>query len=146
MTLAGFRFHHFGLAASQPDRAERLLQGLGYTCGSALHDPLQAVWLRWCSHPTAPAVEIVSPTEEAGPLARVLAGQASSFYHLCWETDLCSEDAVKVLKAGGSRVVTVRAPLPAILFGGRRVSFHSVQGFGLVEILESEVCSSGTSI
>ena len=135
--LAGLRFHHFGLAAAQPVRAEAMLRQLGYRCGEAVHDPLQDVLLRWCTHETAPAVEIVSPVGEGGPLTRLLAAQPSSFYHLCWETDLGCEATLAAMQAAGLRAVTVREPLPAVLFGGRRVSFHMVQGFGLIELLES---------
>ena len=75
-------------------------------------------------------------TDPNGPLRSVLAQAPSSFYHLCWEVP-GTDAALAHWAAAGLRVVTVRAPLPAVLFGGRRVSFHVVQGFGLVELLEA---------
>lgn len=135
--LPGLRFHHFGLAATDPARAAAFVVRLGYDCGPSVFDPLQNVHLRWCERKGAPAVEIVSPADNEGPLGRILAGQASSFYHLCYEIDVDTATALESLRADGSRIITVVGPLPAVLFDGRRVSFHAVQGFGLVELLES---------
>lgn len=136
--LAAFSFHHFGLAAVDPVRATAFVAQLGYHCSSAVFDPLQNVHLRWCECDCAPAIEIVSPAERDGPLGRILIDQPSSFYHLCYEIEVTTTDALDTLRVGGARVVTVLAPLPAVLFDGRNVSFHMVQGFGLIELLEAE--------
>lgn len=130
-----FRLHHFGLAAAHPDRAVRALQGLGYVERRAVWDPLQRVHLRWCEREGDVAVEVVTPGGEGGPLDRILAEQASSFYHLCYEISNGLEDALAGLQATGSRAVTVVPPTSAVLFGGRKVSFHMVQGLGLIELL-----------
>ena len=136
----GFRFHHFGLAAKVPSRAVRLLQAWGYSCEEVVHDPLQNVDLRWCTRAAAPSVEIVSAAGKNGPLSAILAAQGTSFYHLCYEIDLATASAVGRVQAEGFRIMTVREPLPAILFGGRLVSFHVIDGFGLVEFLEAGAC------
>ena len=132
----GFAFHHFGLAVADPARALAFLAQMGFACGSRVSDPLQRVDLVWCSHAQMPSVELVIATDPDGPLRSVLAQAPSSFYHLCWEVPGI-DAAVAHWTGSGLRVATVRAPLPAILFGGRRVSFHMVQGFGLVELLEA---------
>lgn len=135
--LPGLAFHHFGLAAREPERAAAFLAATGYRCGDVVHDPLQGVDLRWCERAGSPSVEIVSPTPAGdGPLASVLAAQGTSFYHLCYEIDDSLDVVLARLQSEGIRLVTVRAPLPAVLFGGRRVSFHVARGFGLVELLE----------
>lgn len=130
-----FDLHHFGLAASNPTKAEQLLGSLGYRCGPAIWDPLQKVILRWCEAPGTVPVEIVSPGGITGPLDRILADQPSSFYHLCYEIRVPMQDALDALGAGGARLITVLPPTPAVLFGGRRVSFHMARGFGLLELL-----------
>ncbi len=136
--LGNLAFHHFGMAARDAGQALKTLAALGYECGSQVHDPLQGVNLNWCVMAGQPAVEVVSPADgQDGPLAAILANQGTSFYHLCFETPEDAASCVKRLSSGGLRVVTVRQPLPAVLFGGRLVSFHMVQGFGLVELLES---------
>lgn len=134
--LAGFRFHHFGLAAADPVKAAEFAARLGYSCGPEVFDPLQDVRLRWCEQSLSPSLEIVSPASPDGPLKRILLNHPSSFYHLCYEISSDTEVALDALRTDGARVVTVVAPVPAILFGGRRVSFHMVHGFGLIELLE----------
>jgi catechol 2,3-dioxygenase-like lactoylglutathione lyase family enzyme len=134
---AELRFHHFGLAAADPARACAFVTQLGYRCSTALFDPLQNVHLQWCEREGTPPIEIVSPAHDGGPLTRILASQPSSFYHLCYEVDVVTADVLVALREGGARIVTVVEPLPAILFGGRRVSFHMVQGLGLIELLEA---------
>src|SRR5688572_5789923 len=135
MHVRGLSFHHFGLAARDPERAAEFIRFAGYECGDRIHDPLQGVDLRWCTRPDAPAVEIVSPVHEDGPLASVLVNQATSFYHLCYEIDVEAASIVTSMRNAGLRVVTVLPPKPALLFDGRNVSFHIVQGFGLIELL-----------
>lgn len=135
---SGLRFHHFGLAAREPDRALAFLSAMDYSCGESVWDPVQGVTLNWCEKPDAPAVEVVSPSESGeGPLASVLAAQGTSFYHLCYEIDVALDRMLSQMASRGMRLVTVRPPLPAVLFGGRKVSFHVARGFGLIEILES---------
>jgi methylmalonyl-CoA/ethylmalonyl-CoA epimerase len=142
MILPGFRFHHFGLAATRLEPAASALAALGYDVGERVHDPLQDVDLAWCTHAGFPSVEIVLPVSANGPLAQVLAQRESSFYHLCFEAEGLLEDAVAGLRESGLRVLPVREPRPALLFGGRRVSFQLIHGFGLVELLETPEAAS----
>jgi methylmalonyl-CoA/ethylmalonyl-CoA epimerase len=132
----GLKFHHFGLAVRDPGQAIAFLKHLGYECGEPLFDPEQNVILRWCEKPGAPAIEIVAPTGTSGPLANILASHPSSFYHLCYEIDVGIKEMVDSMREHGLRIVTVVPPRPAVLFGGRNVSFHVVHAFGLIEILE----------
>lgn len=136
ISVTGLRFHHFGLAAADADRAVAFLVRMGYRCSEPVVDPLQNVVLHWCEKNGAPAIEVVSPTGTKGPLSSILAEHPSSFYHLCYETESADADAVALLRATGARLVTVVPPIPAVLFGGRLVSFHQVQGFGLIELLQ----------
>ena len=45
-------------------------------------------------------------------------------------------DRVEAVLDAGHRVFPVSEPTPAVLFGGRRVWFLRVHGFGLIELLE----------
>lgn len=65
----------------------------------------------------------------------MLAQQPQLVYHLCFRSDNLVATLAS-LKAEGQRVMVVSPPKPAVLFGGRPVSFHMVRGFGLIEILE----------
>lgn len=144
--LTGFRFHHFGLAAMYPEKVAAFAVTLGYVCGPRVFDPLQDTHLHWCEHATAPALEIVSPASPDGPLKRILFEQPSSFYHLCYAIMTDTTTALAQLRANGTRVITVVAPVPAVLFGGRKVSFHTVHGFGLLELLEVTPAADGNTL
>ena len=141
---AGLKFHHLGLAALDPQSAVAFVRQLGYTCATPILDPLQNVYLRWCEKSGAPSIEIVSPTETDGPLATILASHPTSFYHICYEVDSSSDEVLNSLSSAGLRVLTVLPPTPAILFGGRLVSFHFVRGFGLIELVQSVVIGQAT--
>lgn len=132
--IPGLTFHHHGLALRRDADALLFLEGLGYQPGELVYDPLQDVRLRLCGHAHLPAVEIVMPGNAPGPLDPILARGGTTLYHTCYEVD----DRAAVLdriEAGGSRTAEVLAPTPAILFGGRCVSFHMILGFGLIELL-----------
>ena len=131
----GLRFHHFGLAVRDPAPALKMLHGLGYVCGNQVHDPLQKVYLNWCTHGQMPAVELVSPSKEAGPLINILADTSESIYHLCYSSaDI--QKSVEAIRQDGVRVLPVGEPKPAMLFGSRLVAFYQIRGFGLIEIVE----------
>lgn len=137
MTQTGFTFHHLGLAIREANAAEAFLRDLGYEIGARVEDPLQRVTLSLCPHGSMPAVEIITPlgTESDGPLANYLKAGTALIYHVCYECDTL-DGAVETWKAQGHRVVQLSEPKPAVLFGGRRVAFYSVRGFGMVELLE----------
>lgn len=137
------RLHHFGLGAKDEATTCKVLWMLGYSVAHRVRDELQKTDLVWCTRAGEPSVEVVLPIDDAGPLKAVLAQQGTSFYHLCFECDGTLEDTLLHLREQGTRIVTVREPLPAILFGGRLVSFHVAQGLGLIELLEgAEVSGS----
>jgi catechol 2,3-dioxygenase-like lactoylglutathione lyase family enzyme len=129
-------FHHLGLAVRRPEKETRFLTLLGYRIGDVVFDPLQRTHLILCRHEAMPAVEIIYPGEGEGPLDGLLAGRHELIYHVCYHVESL-DGALAALREGGVRVTTVSPPKPAVLFGGRPVSFHMVPGFGLVEILEA---------
>jgi methylmalonyl-CoA/ethylmalonyl-CoA epimerase len=137
MTLEnyGLTFHHLGLAVTDIPAALSVLRGLGYTCAAEIHDPLQEVRLVWCRHDTMPAVELVAPTENPGPIDNILENNSESIYHTCYQASSI-EESVSAIKSDGIRVLPVASPKPAVLFGGRRVGFYQLKGFGLIEIVE----------
>jgi methylmalonyl-CoA/ethylmalonyl-CoA epimerase len=130
------RFHHFGLAARDPARAAAFLRVLGYEVGPLVRDPLQGVDLAMATHPSMPAVEIIAPLGDAGPLAAALRRDAEVVYHVCFETDDRAR-ALAAMREAGGRVIPISEATPATLFGGRAVSFHRVAGFGLIELLDA---------
>ncbi|WP_409190091.1 VOC family protein [Bradyrhizobium sp. RDM4] len=130
-------FHHLGLAVTSPEEAFRYLALLGYTAGNQVFDPLQRVNLAMRHHPTMPDVEVIWPGDGPSPIDKLISKTGAMIYHLCY-TCPNAEDALGELEAAGIDIVMVSAPTPAVLFDGRKVSFHHVSGFGLIEILQTE--------
>lgn len=129
-------FHHLGLAVASPEEAFRYLASLGYAAGNSAYDPIQRVNLAMRHHPVMPDVEVIWPGDGPSPIDKLIKRTGTMIYHLCYA---CSnaEQALDVLAASGIEIVPVSAPAPAILFGGQKVSFHHVSGFGLIELLET---------
>lgn len=137
--LNSLSFHHFGLALVTEDRAIKFLSGIGYDCGSLVYDPEQDVHLRICSSLTKPAVEIVLPGKsENGPLTSILSKYDEIVYHICFETEDV-DLTLQELKNRHIRYMKIGERKPAILFGGRYVSFFKIAGFGLIELLDTNV-------
>jgi Glyoxalase/Bleomycin resistance protein/Dioxygenase superfamily len=134
--LASLAFHHFGLAVASPNDAFRYLASLGYTAGNAAFDPLQQVNLAMRHHPAMPDVEVIWPGDGPSPIDRLIRKTGTMIYHLCYACP-DADAALAALSAAGTEILTVSPPTPAILFGGRDVSFHHISGFGLIEILHS---------
>jgi Glyoxalase/Bleomycin resistance protein/Dioxygenase superfamily len=131
----GLQFHHLGLAVKQPDLAVKFLSGMGYQIGGTVRDELQNVNVIFCPASAMPAVEIIFPTETPGPLTPLLKSKASLIYHICYESQN-RKKTLSALEADRHRVSELSPPQPAVLFGGRMVSFYVVAGFGVIELLE----------
>ena len=137
MNAFGLRFHHLGLAVRRPRDAVRFLGGLGYKVAEPLFDPEQNVNLIMGRHQGAmPDVEIIYPAADKSPIDGFLAERRDGIvYHLCYVTaDLVA--TLAALAESGVRAVCKAPPTPAVLFGGRKVSFYDIVGMGLVEIIE----------
>ncbi len=133
----GLTFHHLGLAVPNSTAASLFLTAQGYLSTATVFDPLQSADLAMWRHPTAPDVEVICPSPPGeGAVATILAVRPDGLvYHLCYTTqDL--DDSLDRLEQAGLRAFEVCAPKPAVLFGGERVSFYVVLGWGLIEIIE----------
>lgn len=131
MTTADFsleRIHHYGIAAQS---IEEVVGWLGRQVGvtnvsEPIWDEQQQAWLSLAKI-SGGVLEVVS-----GPVVQGFLDRGRPGYHVCFEvSDI--EQAVDRLVASGARRVT--RPVPAALFGGRRVCFLSTP-IGLVELLE----------
>jgi methylmalonyl-CoA/ethylmalonyl-CoA epimerase len=130
------KFHHFGVAVRRPEQAAAFARSLGYKMGGPVFDPEQNVHLAMCLHETEPALELIWPGEGKGPIDTLVQRHTAGIvYHTCYETGNL-EAALAGLEADGIQVICVSPRRPAVLFGGRKVSFYNVLGMGLVEIVE----------
>lgn len=136
MTNFGLKFHHLGLAVADDGDAIRFLQGMGYHTGEKIYDPEQNVHLRMCTSADKPDAEMIMPGIGEGPLTPILKRYNELIYHTCYEVDDLGT-SLQAIEDAGLRILTIAEPKPAILFGGRKVSFYKIIDFGLIELLES---------
>jgi hypothetical protein len=140
MPLAGVTFHHLGLALRDDTRALAFLEQLGYDTGSKIYDKEQNVYVRLCTAPCHPAVEVVMPGEGKTPLDTFLKLQPEMLYHTCYEVaDV--DGFLNGLKAANISTAVLAPPKPAVLFANRMVSFHHIRGYGIVELLDASAAS-----
>ena len=129
-------FHHFGLALKKEERALKFLEAMGYSIGESVYDPLQDVYVRMCTSSRMPSVETVMPGKNDGPLTPILKKTNEMIYHTCYEIS-SHETFLSDLNAQNISYSCLLESKPAILFGGRMVSFYYIIGYGVVELLES---------
>lgn len=129
----GLRFHHLGLAVAAPEPAFHFLGALGYADGAQAFDPLQRVNLAMRHHRAMPDVEVIWPGDGPSPIDQMIK-RGNMIYHMCFETDDAAS-SVAAMEDAGHRVLTLGKAKPAVLFGGVPVSFHRVDGFGLIELI-----------
>lgn len=132
----GIRFHHLGLLTDQPAAAATALTLLGYRVAEPVYDPLQDVELRMAQGDSEFArIEVITPSSRDSALSKMVKRRGDCMYHSCFTVKDVNA-TLSSLSDLGLRVITVSAPKPAVLFGGKQVSFHSVEGMGLIEFIE----------
>jgi hypothetical protein len=137
MNAYGLEFHHFGLAVRSPESAFRYLNDLGYREGSSCYDPLQKVNLAMRHHDVMPDVEVIWPGHEPSPIDKMLKRTDSMIYHLCYTSNNV-EASLAALEQAGMEVLPLGMAQPALLFDGVEVSFYSITGVGIIEIIAGE--------
>jgi FkbH-like protein len=102
--------------------------------GSIVFDRLQDAKLVMLQGPGGgPGIELIEPGSADSPVA----GQArrGGIAHTCFEVENVDTEINRLREAGA---LVVREPMPAALFGGRRVAFLYLKGGHLVELVEAE--------
>ena len=61
--------------------------------------------------------------------------RSATNYHTCYETPDLTR-TLQGIEQVGLRLMTLSERTPAVLFGGRHVSFYKVFGWGIIELLE----------
>ena len=111
------------------------LENLGYKVDKPIFDPLQNVNLMMAWHDQMPAVEIIYPSESKGPLESIIGRRPEGLvYHLCYQSDNLQK-SLSSIEDAGLRVFEISPIKPAVLFNNKPVSFYTVAGVGLIEII-----------
>jgi methylmalonyl-CoA/ethylmalonyl-CoA epimerase len=140
-----FAFHHVGIVTRGLNACIELYQALGYTPSEVFRDPNQGADIVLLTRPRTTAggrvgeadtmIELVSPYTDESPAMSWAQRIDAGPYHTCYEVpDL--EDATERLRR--FKVHPVMDPVPAVAFGGRRVTFLWGRRSGLLELLEAQ--------
>jgi|SRR5665213_67799 len=128
--------HHVGhVVSSIADSIAGWRLALGAVAVSdVIEDPIQQVRVLFISLPPDGNIqfELIEPVG-ADSRVRSFAEKGGGLHHLCFEVDRLERqiDHMKSLKA-----ILIRAPQPAVAFGGRRIAWMSLREKLLVEYLE----------
>jgi methylmalonyl-CoA/ethylmalonyl-CoA epimerase len=129
--LLGSSFHHIGVACYDLDREESAFSALGYSRETAdFFDPIQGIDGRFLIG-GGPRLELLKNHADRGPLTPWLK-KGVRFYHVAYETDSLADAAATLARAGAKQVV---APVRAVAFDGRLISFHMLSNLSLVELI-----------
>jgi methylmalonyl-CoA/ethylmalonyl-CoA epimerase len=136
-TAAGapFRLHHIGMAVSDLESGRAFYRTLGFVDpGPVFADPVQKVEVQFICPSRDVQIELIAPACDDSPISRFLQQRGPGLHHLCYEVaDL--DAACEYLRSQKS--VMACAPVPAVAFGGRRISFHYWRR-QIIELLEAE--------
>jgi methylmalonyl-CoA/ethylmalonyl-CoA epimerase len=131
------RLHHIGFVLeSIQEIAESFARSLGATWdGNIIFDPLQQVRVTFLqgTHVSDSLIELVEPGGPESPVSRFLE-RRGGLHHLCYEVEDL-ESHLAFCKSVGT--ITIRPPVPAVAFGGRRIAWALTRKRLLVEFLES---------
>ena len=124
-------FHHIGVACRDLDSETSRFAALGYEQeGTDFTDPIQGESGRFLVG-GGPRLELLVPLSTEGCLAPWLKTGAK-LYHLAYMTpDFDGE----ILRLRGQGAKTVVQPVPAVAFGGRRITFLMLPNMMLVELI-----------
>lgn len=143
-TVPNIWYHHVGIAVSDINQMLDELKSYGYECKHRVFDPVQCSELAMLIHPTAPDIELVGADKEESRARSFVEHNNRMPYHICFQVESLDrlDEQLSALPTASVKEIT-KAEL-AILFGGDRVKFYSVAGFGLVEFVEMKKQENGT--
>ena len=126
-------FHHLGVAVPDIPKAIPIYRDLfGYELLSGpFDDPIQKVSVCFLRRekPGDMVIELVAPLGANAPIQRSLnAGQSA--YHVCYEVN-DMDASMKDLTA--KKCIVLSNPVPAVAFGGRKISWLSTPTKQLIE-------------
>lgn len=133
--LEGATLHHIGFVVqSIAGTANGFASAIGARWDAKVtYDPLQQVRVTFLSRDTpGPLIELVEPAEPKSPVSNFVSA-GGGLHHLCYEV-ISLDDELRRARSLGNLVV--KRPLPAVVFGGRRIAWVFTKQKLLLEYLE----------
>ena len=134
LSVEGSTLNHIGIVVADIAASREMfakLLGLA-PISEVFEDPLQDVKVQFLGFPRKTSVELIEPLSEKSP-ARLALEKGGGLNHLCLEVDDLDDALRRALAAGA---ICTRRPVPAVAFGGRRVTFVFHRKTGLTEFVE----------
>lgn len=98
------RLHHVGIVVDDLDAAEARYQALGFSDGERFSVPEQAIEAVVFRAGDGGWVELISPTDREGPIARYMAKRGEGTHHVAYQVDDIVAELDR-LKAAGVRLI-----------------------------------------
>lgn len=137
LRMVEMRLHHVGyVVASIEEALPGFLDSLGAQADSVvIHDPLQKVFVQFVRVPSQDGVllELVAPAGESSPVQSLME-RGGGLHHVCYEVNDLQR---AVAEARSRKCILLRAPKPAVAFGGRRIAWVMTAEKLLIEYLEA---------
>jgi len=127
--------HHVGYAVAEIEPAAAIyFKRFGYqACTPVIHDPLQTAYVQFFRLPGDQTyLEFVAPDGPNSKLSNAVANRIA-LNHLCFAVDDIEEATESLRKTG---MVVVSKPVPAVAFGGRRISWLLGRDCVPIELVE----------
>jgi methylmalonyl-CoA/ethylmalonyl-CoA epimerase len=129
----GYDFHHVGYATTSLDRERNFFACLGYCQeGQSFSDPLQGVAGCFLTGP-GPRIELLENLP-GGEMLTPWLNAGIKIYHFAYQVDDL-DGALQWARTQRARVTV--APVPAVAFSGRHISFVMFRNGLMLEFIES---------
>ena len=131
------RLHHTGVVVADLADAEAKYRALGFTDGERMSVPAQAI--EAIVYPTGEGryLELISPTDAEGPIAKFMARRGEGMHHVAYQVDDIAAELDR-LRAVGVRLID-EAPRPGAHEGWLIAFIHPESTNGvLVELVQVE--------
>ena len=136
MDQFGLTFHHLGVVVRELSITRKFLEGTGYRFCVPPVVPNDSLHSVLAVHDQMPIVEAMWQSETPGPLDELVKrGQPGLSWYVCYHTDDL-ERSLRAMASAGLEPRCVAGANNSALFPLNRISFYSIDGIGLIEIIE----------
>ncbi len=124
------KLHHIGYVVKDIEQYEKNL--LFEKKVIELFDPVQNSKMALYSNFNESYIELIQPLNEQSFTYNFLQKSGGGYHHLCYEIK-SREELMKV--AADQKLISIKGPIPAILFGNREVWFYFSRNKQIVEFV-----------
>lgn len=129
------RLHHTGVVVADLADAEAKYRALGFTGGERMSVPAQAIEAIVYPAGEGRYLELISPTDAEGPIAKFMAKRGEGMHHVAYQVDDIAAELAR-LGAAGVRMID-ESPRPGAHEGWQIAFIHPESTSGvLIELVQ----------